>query len=206
MLRRSHDHHRGVRARRNATTSPDSSNDRHQDRHLMTASQSRKSVRRARWLSIRHGRARSDIRQPWQLGRQVHGVRRHPPLIRLPFHRRTTRCIGSIQISQRARGAQIPITPARTALRSLKRGFLPWRLSDAGRRIRGAVSQAAGIRNPSQQRSPIQNIHRISGSYACWGRWSDIQGGVLNHLAARTAEIPAEEHALRPVAFGAEWR
>src|SRR6516225_2024654 len=35
---------------------------------------------------------------------------------------------------------------------SPQRGFLLWRLSDAGRRIRGAVSQAAGIRNPSQQR------------------------------------------------------
>ena len=37
----------------------------------MIAPQSRKSVRRARWLSIRHGRVRSDIRQPWQLGGQV---------------------------------------------------------------------------------------------------------------------------------------
>jgi hypothetical protein len=37
-----------------------------------------------------------------------------------------------------------------TAFRSLTRGFLPWRLSDAGRRTRGAVTHAAGIRNPSQ--------------------------------------------------------
>src|SRR5258707_14345303 len=35
---------------------------------------------------------------------------------------------------------------------SPQRGFLLWRLSDAGRRIRGAVPHAAGIRNPSQTR------------------------------------------------------
>jgi hypothetical protein len=31
-----------------------------------------------------------------------------------------------------------------------QRGFLLWRLSDAGRRTSGAVPQAADIRNPSQ--------------------------------------------------------
>jgi hypothetical protein len=31
-----------------------------------------------------------------------------------------------------------------------QRGFLVWRLSDAGRRTSGAFPQAAGIRNPSQ--------------------------------------------------------
>jgi len=36
---------------------------------------------------------------------------------------------------------------------SPQRGFLLWRLSDAGRRTSGAVPQAAGIRNPSQQRT-----------------------------------------------------
>ena len=70
MLRRSHDHHRGLRARCNATASADKSNDRHQDRHLMTASQSRKSARRARCLSIGHGRARSDIQPSSQIARQ----------------------------------------------------------------------------------------------------------------------------------------
>lgn len=33
----------------------------------------------------------------------THGLRRHPPLIRQPLRRRTTRCIGSIQIRQLAR-------------------------------------------------------------------------------------------------------
>ena len=41
-----------------------------QDRHLMTASQSRKSDRRARCLSTGHGRARPDIRQSSQIVRQ----------------------------------------------------------------------------------------------------------------------------------------
>jgi hypothetical protein len=68
MLRRSHDHHRSVRARCNATASADRSAHRHQSRHLMTASQSCKSVRRARWLSTGHGRARSDIRPSVQIG------------------------------------------------------------------------------------------------------------------------------------------
>src|ERR1700751_6035704 len=34
---------------------------------------------------------------------------------------------------------------------SPQRGFLLWRFSDAGRRTRGDVPQAAGIRNPTQQ-------------------------------------------------------
>ena len=42
----------------------------------------------------------------------VHDLRRHPPLIRQPPHGRTTCCIGSIPISQLARGTQIPIAPA----------------------------------------------------------------------------------------------
>jgi hypothetical protein len=44
--------------------------------------------------------------------RTIHAVRPQPPLIRLPFHRNTTRCKGSIQIGQLARGNQIPIAPA----------------------------------------------------------------------------------------------
>src|SRR5262249_24625534 len=44
--------------------------------------------------------------------RTTSGVRRHPPLISRPLHRRTTRCIGAIQVSQFARGTQIPIASA----------------------------------------------------------------------------------------------
>lgn len=42
----------------------------------------------------------------------IYRVRYHPPLISQPLHRRTTRCIGSIQIRQLARGTQITIAPA----------------------------------------------------------------------------------------------
>ena len=42
---------------------------------------------------------------------------------------------------------------ARRTFPPTMRGFLPWRLSDAGHRIRGAVPHAAGIRNPSHQRT-----------------------------------------------------
>jgi hypothetical protein len=76
--------------------------------------------------------------------------RRHTPLIHRPLHRRTACWTRSIPINELTRGAQIPITRA-APLSVPKRGFLLWRLSDAGHRIRGAVSHAAGIRNPSQK-------------------------------------------------------
>ena len=71
VLRRSHDHHRGLRARCNATASADSSTHRNQGRHLMTASHPRKSDRRTRCLSTGHGRARPDIRLSSQIVRQL---------------------------------------------------------------------------------------------------------------------------------------
>jgi hypothetical protein len=71
MLRRSHDHHRGLRARRHATASANNSNNRQQARYLMTASQSCKSDRRARCLSISNGRVRSDIQPSPQSDRQL---------------------------------------------------------------------------------------------------------------------------------------
>jgi hypothetical protein len=37
----------------------------------MTAAQSCKSPRRARWLSTSHDKARPDIRQPWQIIEQL---------------------------------------------------------------------------------------------------------------------------------------
>ena len=71
MLRRSHDHHRGLRARCHATVSADSSNHRHQDRHLMTASQVRKSAYRARCLSTGRTAERArDFQLTSQIARQ----------------------------------------------------------------------------------------------------------------------------------------
>jgi hypothetical protein len=61
----------------------------------------------------------------------VNRRRQDPPLLHRPLHGQTTRCIGSTQISQLARGTQIPI--ARHGRTFPSRGFLPWRLSDAGR-------------------------------------------------------------------------
>ena len=71
MLRRSDDHHRGLRAWCRATVSANRSNDRQQARHLMTASQSRKSARRARCRSSGHGKVRFDTQPPTQIGRQL---------------------------------------------------------------------------------------------------------------------------------------
>ena len=59
----------------------DSSDDCHQARHLMTASQSRKSARRTRRLSTGHRRARSDIQLASQIVRQFI----MPDAIRRPF-------------------------------------------------------------------------------------------------------------------------
>jgi hypothetical protein len=91
----------------------------------------------------------------------------------------------------------------RTAPRFLKRGFLPWRLSDAGRRICRAVSQAAGIRNPSQKRR-CSNQSRCFGLAAkSWhlrftrtplarGRWAPDQPGPAHALrrVRRTGHRP----------------
>ncbi|SPP91990.1 protein of unknown function [Bradyrhizobium vignae] len=46
-----------------------------------------------------------------------------------------------------------------------KRGFLPWRLSDAGRRICGPVLHAADIRNPSHKQ-PI-TLKRVTSALPC---------------------------------------
>jgi len=80
-------------------------------------------------------------------------VRRRPPLIRPPRHRRAVRCIGSNSIGQLACGAQIPIEPA-APFPPTMRGFLPWRLSDAGP-VHAAPPSWAGIRNPSHKATSL---------------------------------------------------
>jgi hypothetical protein len=80
-------------------------------------------------------------------------ARRHPPLIGRSLNHRTTRRTGSIQISQLARGTQIPIAPAAPpyvpsrAVSSLG-GFRTPALG-----ARGTVTHRAGIRNTSQQQT-----------------------------------------------------
>ena len=68
-----------------------------------------------------------------------HHVPGYPPLDRHLPHRRLP---------------QIPIAPRRPQLlRTSDRGFLPWRLSDAGPRAQPHPRDRTGIRNPSQQRT-----------------------------------------------------
>lgn len=57
-------------------------------------------------------------------------------------------------------------------------------------------------------RAPVVEAVRtaVYGAASAEEALSDIQDGVLDDLAARTAEMPAEQHALRPVVFCAEWR
>jgi len=97
----------------------------------MTTSPCRKSARRARHLSTGHGRARSDITLSAQIVRQFAVF----DAIRGSF-------ISCFTVSQLARSArpqshtltrssQIPIATQRYP-RVPSRGFLPWRLSDAG--------------------------------------------------------------------------
>jgi hypothetical protein len=125
----------------------DSSDDCHQARHLMTASQSRKSARRTRRLSTGHRRARSDIQLASQIVRQFI----MPDAIRRPFTAASpsANLLGRLDPNNKPHPRLSNLHNARgTAFRSLTRGFLPWRLSDAGRRTRGAVPHAAGIGKP----------------------------------------------------------
>ena len=79
-------------------------------------------------------------------------AQRHLPLIRESLPLRPTRWIGSIPITHRIRGYQIPIVNAAPPT-SLSRGFLPGRFADAGPRVRGATIMGAGIRKPSPTRT-----------------------------------------------------
>ena len=100
--------------------------------------------------------------------------RRHIPLIHRLLHRRAACWTDSIPFNQLTRGTQIPIAPAARPT-SLTRGFLPWRLSDAGRRTRRVAPHAAGIRNPCMGRSlsrAIFILHISSLQFFCSARRS----------------------------------
>jgi len=72
MLRRTHDHHRDIQPRLDATLSTDSSNHRNQDRHFMSQPkpQARKAARLLRWLSAGRGSARSNSQISTQIAQQ----------------------------------------------------------------------------------------------------------------------------------------
>ena len=70
VLRRSHDHHRDLRARLDATPSANRSDD--QDRQIMTplAPRSRKLARSPRWCSTGHAGARPNARLSRQIAQE----------------------------------------------------------------------------------------------------------------------------------------
>jgi len=141
----------------------------------MITSQPGKSAGRARWLSTGHDRARPDNRHPPQIVRQVMEF----DAIRRSFFSRST--AEQLVAPARSKSASSPAAlkshrACGTALRSL-----PWRLSDAGRRIGGAIPHAAGIRNPSQQRKSVpararrsspKNRHQLSRKHSALQRSS----------------------------------
>jgi hypothetical protein len=65
-----------------------------------------------------------------------------------------------------------------------QRGFLLWRLSDAGRRTRGAVPQAAGIRNPSQEAPWLHETFHANIAGVIWSTSMIASAGILARLAA----------------------
>ena len=135
-----------------------------QDRHLMTASQSRKSARRARWLSTGHGRARSDIQLSSQIVRQF--TRSTRPAAH-PCSRFTVGQLAgarSTPITHLIRGTQIPIAPRRTTSRTPP-----------------AVSSLGGLRTPAPVPAapPSWGRHPKTFTKAEAPRWG-ISSPVLN--------------------------
>src|SRR6476620_651037 len=136
MLRRSHDHHRGLRARCHATASADSTpHDRVSSPQICLS----------RSLPLDWPR-QSALRFPADISNRptVHDVRRDPPLIHEPLHRRTTCWIGSPPITHLARDSQISIAPA-------ARFYLP--------PARFPPLQAFGRRPPNTRRRPSSGRH-----------------------------------------------
>src|SRR6266567_7236727 len=109
MLRRPHDHHPDLPARRDAVPSANSSND--QDRHFMTAPvpRCRKYARFVHWFSAGSDRARP--KYPVVLSNRTiaRTVRHTQPLTQNPHPRRPTPRIVSYSITRSIRGTQIPI-------------------------------------------------------------------------------------------------
>ena len=86
---------------------------------------------------------------------RTYGVGRHPPPIHRPLYRRTPHCTGSIQISQLARGAQIPIAPA----------ALPSVPLSAVSSLGGFRTPAARLAAPSFKRPASETLH-TSGHFS----------------------------------------
>jgi len=179
MLRRPLGHHRGLRARGHATVSANRPNDRRQGRHLMTASQSRKSDRRVRCLSIGHGTTPSDILPSPQIVRQFTAFDATRRSSMSPFI--VGQLAGSARLRSHTTSAALnsPWSTPRHP-RAPSRGFLPWRFADAGP-VRAAP--------PSWRRHPKTFAITDSGTAA---------NGIINHLVSTQQEGLG---MVRPTAF-----
>ena len=145
MRRRPHDHHRDLRAQLPAALPTIADNRRHQDRYVMTATTGLRPRRvdlASCWSSTGCHHARSTApcghqRKPATAtlsGRPNHQsqllLRACRVIARAAAHRALSRT-PSASTKSPAKAAAPPPTTAR--------GFVPWRLSDAGQRVRGSV-------------------------------------------------------------------
>ena len=185
LLRRPHDRHRGLRTRLQRRGMRHKSNDLIRIDSHDSPRHNPAIVHRARCLRPAMASAPRYRQSGVANRRTTYRARRHPPLTRPPLHRRTTRRIGSIQISQLARGTQIPIAPAAPPLRSLQRGFLPWRLSDAGPRT--SRRRHSSGRHPKPFTNPDVLLGgRTSASTGC----GHVRGGVSSVKLRNSALEP----------------
>ena len=152
VLRRSHDHHRDLRARLHAAPSANRSDERDQDRYFMTTAQSRcrKCVRLRRWFSTGRGSAR--LKYPTVRSNRAPIFVRSTqnlscPCVASPSANLPDRLVRERHHQPRQSN---PHSARSVTARIPSRGFLPWRFSDAGRRCTPHRSSAAGIRKPSQ--------------------------------------------------------
>ena len=84
-------------------------------------------------------------------------LRHHPSLTHQPLYRRTPRCISSIQISQLARGTQIPIAPAAPLHVTLSAvSFL------GGFRTPAAEHAAPSLKRPASETLPNNGSNQTS--------------------------------------------
>ena len=113
----------------------------------------------------------------------VHDVRRDPPLIHEPLHRRTTCWIGSTPITHLARDSQISIAPA-------ARFYVP--------PARFPPLEAFGRRPPNTRRRPSSGRHpkpftEVAVHYRvlCGDRASRLQDRSARRRSARVPRLPA---------------
>ncbi|MEH2487542.1 hypothetical protein V1280_003481 [Bradyrhizobium sp. AZCC 2230] len=155
---------------------------RHQDRHLMSPSQSRKISSSRSPASDRP--RQSTLRYPALVSNRptVHHVRRDPPPIHQPLHRRPTCRAGSIPITNLSRGSQIAIAPAaRPSFPQLR--FPPLE----GRRPRA--------RGPTVMGPASETLHKGGSGQASFYRFvgaGNQDWGPLDARCSRDAEIDLE--------------